>query len=101
MVRLVPSQARPTASMIQARPEPGRLARTRLPGLTLRPKSREPGSCALHGYGHGGEGGVTDETLRLVNVMLDLSRGCLRDSGGAEIALRPKSLEVLLALARN
>jgi TolB-like protein len=44
---------------------------------------------------------VTDETLRLGNVMLDLSRGCLRDSGGAEIALRPKSLEVLLALARN
>ena len=41
------------------------------------------------------------ETLRLGNVMLDLSRGCLRDSGGAEIALRPKSLEVLLALARN
>ena len=41
------------------------------------------------------------ETLRFGNVVLDMSRGSLRDGGGAEVALRPKSLELLLALARN
>ena len=39
--------------------------------------------------------------LRLGNVVLDLSRGCVRDSSGAEIALRPKALDLLLMLARH
>ena len=34
-------------------------------------------------------------------MTLDISRGSLRDSAGAEVALRPKSLDLLLALARN
>lgn len=42
-----------------------------------------------------------EEPLRFGNVVLDLSRGCVRDSSGAEIALRPKSLDLLLMLARN
>ena len=42
-----------------------------------------------------------EEPLRLGNVVLDLSRGCVRDSGGAEIALRPKALDLLLMLARH
>ena len=41
------------------------------------------------------------ETLRFGNVVLDISRRSLRDGGGAEVALRPKSLDLLLALARN
>jgi TolB-like protein len=41
------------------------------------------------------------ETLRFGNVTLDISRGSLRDSAGAEVALRPKSLDLLLVLARN
>ena len=41
------------------------------------------------------------ETLRFGNVVLDMSRGSLRDGDGAEVALRPKSLDLLLALARN
>ncbi len=42
-----------------------------------------------------------EELLRFGNVVLDLSRGCVRDSSGAEIGLRPKSLDLLLMLARN
>ena len=41
------------------------------------------------------------ETLRFGNVTLDVSRGSLRDSAGVDVALRPKSLDLLLALARN
>ncbi len=41
------------------------------------------------------------EMLRFGSVMLDVSRGRLRDRHGAEVALRPKSLDLLLALARN
>ena len=41
------------------------------------------------------------EMLRLGNVVLDMSRGSLRDGNGAEVALRPKSLDLLLTLARN
>jgi TolB-like protein len=41
------------------------------------------------------------ETLRFANVMLDVGGGALRNTNGAEIALRPKSLDLLLALARN
>ena len=41
------------------------------------------------------------ETLRFGNVVLDISRRSLRDGDGAEVALRPKSLDLLLALARN
>ncbi|MGA8445425.1 MAG: winged helix-turn-helix domain-containing protein, partial [Roseiarcus sp.] len=39
--------------------------------------------------------------LRFGNVVLDMSRGSLRAGDGAEVALRPKSLDLLLALARN
>ena len=39
--------------------------------------------------------------LLLGNVSLDMGRGALRDSAGVEITLRPKSLELLLELARN
>jgi TolB-like protein len=39
--------------------------------------------------------------LRFGNVVLDVDRAVLRDSNGAEIALRPKSLDLLLTLARN
>src|SRR6204780_1648906 len=39
--------------------------------------------------------------LRFGNVALDMSRGSLRGAAGAEVALRPKSLDLLLALARN
>ena len=39
--------------------------------------------------------------LRFGNVVLDVDRAALRDSNGAEIALRPKSLDLLLTLARN
>src|SRR5271170_8470561 len=41
------------------------------------------------------------EMLRFGDVVLDVDRGLLRDSKGAEVALRPKSLDLLLALARN
>jgi DNA-binding winged helix-turn-helix (wHTH) protein len=41
------------------------------------------------------------EMLRLGDVLLDVDRGLLRDSKGAEVALRPKSLDLLLELARN
>jgi TolB-like protein len=41
------------------------------------------------------------ETFRFGNVVLDISRGSLRDGDGAEVALRPKSLDLLLTLARN
>src|SRR5271156_7050121 len=39
--------------------------------------------------------------LRFGDVVLDVDRGLLRDSKGAEVALRPKSLDLLLELARN
>ena len=39
--------------------------------------------------------------LRFGNVVVDVGRGSLRSNDGAEIALRPKSLDLLLALARN
>src|SRR5580658_10349941 len=39
--------------------------------------------------------------LRFGNVVLDMSRGSLRDGGGTEVALRPKCLDLLLTLARN
>jgi TolB-like protein len=39
--------------------------------------------------------------LRFGNLVLDMSRGSLRDSGGTEVALRPKCLDLLLTLARN
>jgi TolB-like protein len=41
------------------------------------------------------------EILRFGNVVLDVDRALLRDSKGAEVALRPKSLDFLLELARN
>ena len=41
------------------------------------------------------------ETLRFANVTLDLRRASLRDETGAEVALRPKSVDLLLALARE
>jgi DNA-binding winged helix-turn-helix (wHTH) protein len=41
------------------------------------------------------------EMLRFGDVVLDVDRGLLRDSTGAEVALRPKSLDLLLTLARN
>ncbi len=41
------------------------------------------------------------EMLRYGNVALDVDRGSLRDANGAEVALRPKSLGLLLTLARN
>ena len=41
------------------------------------------------------------EILRFGNVVLDASRGSLRDGGGAEVALRPKAFDLLLTLARN
>jgi TolB-like protein len=41
------------------------------------------------------------ETLRLGTCVLNLNRGSLRDNDGAEIPLRPKSLDLLLTLARN
>jgi TolB-like protein len=41
------------------------------------------------------------EMLRFGNVVLDIDRGLLRDSNGAEVALRPKSLDLLVELARN
>jgi DNA-binding winged helix-turn-helix (wHTH) protein len=41
------------------------------------------------------------EMLRFGNVALDVERALLRDSNGAEVALRPKSLDLLLQLARN
>jgi adenylate cyclase len=40
------------------------------------------------------------EIFRFGNVVLDVSRGSLRD-GGAEVALRSKALDLLLTLARN
>jgi TolB-like protein len=39
--------------------------------------------------------------LQFGNVVLDVSRGSLRADDGAEVVLRPKSLDLLLALARN
>jgi DNA-binding winged helix-turn-helix (wHTH) protein len=39
--------------------------------------------------------------LRFGSVVLDVDRALLRDSNGAEVALRPKSLDLLLTLARN
>jgi adenylate cyclase len=41
------------------------------------------------------------EMLRFGNVVLDLGRGALCNNNGAEVALRPKSLDLLLALARH
>jgi TolB-like protein/Tfp pilus assembly protein PilF len=41
------------------------------------------------------------EMLRFGDVVLDVDRGLLRDGKGAEVALRPKSLDLLLELARN
>jgi DNA-binding winged helix-turn-helix (wHTH) protein len=41
------------------------------------------------------------EMLRFGDVVLDVERALLRDSNGAEVALRPKSLDLLLQLARN
>jgi TolB-like protein len=41
------------------------------------------------------------EILRFGNVVLDVERALLRDSKGVEVALRPKSLDLLLELARN
>jgi TolB-like protein/Tfp pilus assembly protein PilF len=40
------------------------------------------------------------EMLRFGNVVLDVGRGSLHDSSGAAVALRPKSLDLLLTLAR-
>src|ERR1700712_4230094 len=40
-------------------------------------------------------------TLRVGDVVLDLGAGCLRDADGVEIALRPKSYDLLVELARN
>jgi adenylate cyclase len=39
--------------------------------------------------------------LRVGNFVLDLAAGCLRDSSGAEVPIRPKSLDLLAVLARN
>src|SRR5271163_4379152 len=41
------------------------------------------------------------EMLRFGDVALDVDRALLRDCNGTEIALRPKSLDLLLTLARN
>ncbi len=41
------------------------------------------------------------EMLRFGNVVLDIGQGSLRSDNGAEIALRPKSLDLLLTLAGN
>lgn len=41
------------------------------------------------------------ETLRVGDVVLDLAAGCLRGSDGTEIALRPKSFDLLAILAGN
>jgi TolB-like protein len=41
------------------------------------------------------------EMLRFGDVALDVDRALLRDGNGTEIALRPKSLDLLLTLARN
>jgi TolB-like protein/Tfp pilus assembly protein PilF len=40
------------------------------------------------------------EMLRFGNVVLDVGRGSLHDSSGVAVALRPKSLDLLLTLAR-
>jgi hypothetical protein len=37
------------------------------------------------------------EKLQFVNVALNVDRGSLRDSNGAEVALRPKSLNLLVS----
>jgi adenylate cyclase len=39
--------------------------------------------------------------LRFGNVVLDVDRGLLRDSNGAEVMLRPKALDLLITMARN
>ena len=39
--------------------------------------------------------------IRFGNTVFDLNGGFLRDSNGAEVGLRPKSLDLLFALARN
>src|SRR5580658_3237069 len=41
------------------------------------------------------------EMLRFGNFALDVDHALLRDSKGTEVALRPKSLDLLLELARN
>lgn len=41
------------------------------------------------------------ELFRFGSVVLDMSRGSLRDAVGAEVALRPKSLDLLMTMARN
>jgi DNA-binding winged helix-turn-helix (wHTH) protein len=41
------------------------------------------------------------ETLRVGGVLLDLGARCLMDRDGAEIALRPKSFDLLSMLVRN
>ena len=41
------------------------------------------------------------EMLRFGDVVLDVDRALLRDRKGAEVALRPKSLDLLLELARS
>ena len=41
------------------------------------------------------------EMLRFGDVVLDVDRALLRDQNGTEIALRPKSLDLLVTLARN
>src|SRR5271154_3981441 len=41
------------------------------------------------------------EMLRFGDVALDVDRALLRDCNGTEIALRPKSLDLLVTLARN
>jgi adenylate cyclase len=44
---------------------------------------------------------VASSELRFGNVVLDVDRGGLRDRSGAHILLRPKSLDLLIALARS
>jgi adenylate cyclase len=44
---------------------------------------------------------VANSELHFGNVLLDVDRGGLRDSSGADILLRPKSLDLLIALARG
>jgi adenylate cyclase len=39
--------------------------------------------------------------MRVGSMAVDLSRGCLRDPSGTEIALRPKSLELLKVLTAS
>ena len=41
------------------------------------------------------------EMLRFGDVVLDVDRALLRAQNGTEIALRPKSLDLLVTLARN